>query len=81
VEFSTDQPQSRPVPVAWVSNWTDEERRAMTCLDQAGRPTLRPGYRGRRALIEGLDYSAKAQRIRHARLLRWFAREDGTASR
>ncbi len=69
VEFSTRRADGSLVRVAWVSSWSDEERRAMTRLDQVG---LNPAYLGRRALIEGLDHSAKSRRVRHARLRRWL---------
>lgn len=73
VEFSTRQADGSSVPIAWVSGWTDDERRAMTHFDPDGKVTLNPTYLGRRAVIEGQDHAAKSRRIRHARIQRWLA--------
>jgi bifunctional non-homologous end joining protein LigD len=72
VEFSVHHENGSSVPVAWVSGWSDDERRAMTKIGQAGKVVLNPSFLGRRALIEGQDHSAKARRLRHARILRWL---------
>ncbi|MFN4260915.1 MAG: hypothetical protein ACK4RK_16595 [Gemmataceae bacterium] len=72
VEFSTRQADGSSVPVAWVSSWTDDERRAMTHIGAAGEITLNPTYLGRKALIEGQDHAAKSRRIRHARIRQWL---------
>ncbi len=72
VEFSARQPDGSVQPVAWVSTWSDEERRAMTLHDAAGVIQLNPAYLGRKALIAGQDLAAKSRRLRHARLLRWL---------
>lgn len=72
VEFSIRHPDGSSVPVAWVSSWTDDKRRAMTHISAAGEVMLNPAYLGRRALIEGQDHAAKSRRIRHARIRRWL---------
>jgi ATP-dependent DNA ligase len=72
LEFSTRQPDESVRPVAWVSAWSDAERRAMTRPDRTEAPRLSPAYLGRRALVVGYDESAKAGRLRHARLGRWL---------
>ena len=72
VEFSTRHADGNSVPVAWVSSWTEQERRALTSSDPTGKVVLNPSCLGKRALIEGLDHSAKARRIRHARIRRWL---------
>lgn len=72
IEFSTRQADGSSVPVAWVSSWSDEERRTMTHVGQPAKVELNPAYLGRRGLIEGLDHSEKSRRVRHARLRRWL---------
>jgi ATP-dependent DNA ligase len=72
IEFSLRKPDGSSVPVAWVSSWSDEERQAMSCVDQTADVGLNPAYLGRRALIEGLDHSAKSRRVRHAKLRQWL---------
>lgn len=71
IEFSTRRADGSSVPVAWVSNWPEQERRAMSSSDSTGNLVLTPFYLGKRALIQGQDHSAKANRIRHARLVKW----------
>jgi ATP-dependent DNA ligase len=73
IEFSTRQVDDSLVPIAWVSSWTDKERRALTHIDPAGEVILNPAYVGRRALIEGHNHSIRSRRIRHARIRRWLA--------
>lgn len=72
VQFSIRNANGSSVVIAWVSSWTEEERRAMTHADPTGKVVLNPVYLGRRALIEGQDHSAKSRRIRHARMRRWL---------
>jgi ATP-dependent DNA ligase len=72
LEFSTRHADGRLRPIAWVSTWSDPERRAMTRPDRTGTPSLDPAYLGRRALITGQDEAARSGRLRHARLHRWF---------
>jgi ATP-dependent DNA ligase len=71
LEFSVRDSNETTRPIAWVSNWTDNERQAMTHHGPNGEVRLNPTYLGRRALIIGQDYSAKSNRLRHARLKRW----------
>jgi hypothetical protein len=59
-------------PIAWVSNWTDDERRAMTNRENDAT-TLDPTVIGKKAVIGGHDIAAKSGRIRHAKLIRWVA--------
>jgi hypothetical protein len=73
VEFSIRQSDGSSVPVAWVTGWTDAERKRMTQLDANGKVILSSPYMGRRAVIEGYDFSAKSRRIRHAKIQRWVA--------
>ncbi len=70
VEFSARQVDGSSMPVAWVSSWTDDERRAMTMLED-GRVILNPSYLGRKGVIIGHNESARSHRIRHARLKQW----------
>jgi len=72
VEFGTRQADGSVVPIAWVSGWSDQERQAMTGVCSAGKAVLNPSYFGRKALIQGLDHSAKSRRIRHAKIVRWL---------
>jgi ATP-dependent DNA ligase len=74
IEFSIREPDGRTTPIAWVSNWTDKEREAMTTHDPAGSVMLCPAYLGRRAMITGQNLSGKSRRIRHARIHRWVDR-------
>jgi len=71
VEFSVLDPDGTARPVAWVSNWTDDERRAMTIRADSGSLQLNPNYIGRRAILVGQDESARCRRIRHARIGGW----------
>jgi len=57
-------------PIAWVSNWTDDERRSMTNRENHST-TLHPAVIGKKAVIGGHDIAAKSGRIRHAKLIRW----------
>ena len=75
VEFSARQPNGAVHPVAWVSAWSDEERRAMTLRDAGGSVQLNPAYLGRKALLAGQDLAAKSRRLRHARLVHWLDHE------
>jgi ATP-dependent DNA ligase len=72
VQFSVVEADGSLRPIAWVSGWSDEERNEMTNRDSAGKVILNPSFLGRKAEIEGLDHSAKAGRIRHARIRRWL---------
>jgi ATP-dependent DNA ligase len=76
VEFSVPGAEGKSTPVAWVSNWSDAEREAMTHIDSAGICILNSAYMGRRALIAGQDCSAKSNRFRHARIVRWVQNHD-----
>lgn len=69
VEFSV-RDGNRLQPIAWVSNWTDHERRSMTRHDE-GVITLNPAMIGRKAVIAGHDIAVKSGRVRHAKLVRW----------
>jgi ATP-dependent DNA ligase len=71
VEFGIRKRDGSPVPVGWVTGWSDEERRDMTHVDLAGKIILNPAYLGRKALIQGQDHSAKSRRLRHARIVKW----------
>jgi ATP-dependent DNA ligase len=71
VEFSTRNGDGTTRPVAWVSNWTIEERKAMTTQHNNGTVGLNPCYLGRRAIVTGQDKSARSRRLRHARLKQW----------
>jgi len=70
VEFSVHRPDGSVRPVAWVSGFTDDERRAMT-VGENGSLRLNPAYLGRRAIVVGQDESARSRRLRHARLKAW----------
>jgi ATP-dependent DNA ligase len=72
VEFSVRQASGSSVPIAWVSGWTELERRSFSVQDDMGRPTLDPRLVGRRAIIEGQVQTPKSKRLRHARIRRWL---------
>ncbi len=72
LEFSTRHTDGSVRPVAWVSTWSDSERRSMTRTDGAGSPLLDPAYLNRRAVIVGQDEAAQSGRLRHARLRHWL---------
>ena len=72
LEFSTRQTDGSVRPVAWVSSWSDSERRIMTLPDHTNSPRLTPAYLGRRAVIVGQDEAAQSGRLRHARLRHWL---------
>ena len=72
LEFSACNGDGTTRPIAWVSNFTDAERLAMTQHNADDQPTLNPVYLGRRAIIAGQDQSMKSRRIRHAKIKRWL---------
>ena len=72
LEFSTRHMDESVRPIAWVSAWSDSERRAMTIPDHTNSPRLDPAYLNRRAVIVGQDESARSGRLRHARLRHWL---------
>ncbi|MFN4259509.1 MAG: hypothetical protein ACK4RK_09420 [Gemmataceae bacterium] len=72
IEFAVRDAEGSPVPIAWVNNWKEQERRVMTHFDSTGEIVLNPSYVGRRAFIEGQDHATKSRRIRHARMVRWL---------
>lgn len=72
VEFSTVDGDGRTRPIAWVSNWTDEERERMTRRD-GDVVTLNPTMLGKKALVGGHDIAGKSGRYRHAKIIRWVA--------
>ena len=72
LEFSTRHTDESVRPVAWVSAWSDSERRMMTLPNQTNSPRLTPAYLGRRALIVGQDEAVQSGRLRHARLQYWL---------
>lgn len=72
VEFSLRQADETEQPIAWVSNWSEDERSAMTVRSSAGI-SLRESYWRRRAVISGQERSARSGRLRHARFVRWVS--------
>jgi ATP-dependent DNA ligase len=72
VEFSIRSSDGSWVPAAWVSNWTEQQRQAMTILE-GGKVALNSSFLGRKAIIVGQDESVRSRRIRHARLKEWMA--------
>jgi ATP-dependent DNA ligase len=74
LEFSVRQPDGSIRPIAWVSSWSDDERRAMTRTDNLGQVALNPSYLNRRAVIIGQDEAVRSGRLRHARLNCWLDR-------
>ena len=71
MEFSTVDANGLTKPIAWVSNWTDEERERMT-RQEGATVTLDPAVLGRRAVIAGHDIAGKSGRLRHARIVHWL---------
>ena len=72
LEFSARNGDGNTRPIAWVSNFTDAERLAMTQHTAHDQPTLNPVHLGRRAIIAGQDQSMKSRRIRHAKIKKWL---------
>ncbi len=72
VEFSLREANGSIRPIAWVSGWSDHDRRAMTSPGPGGTPRLSPAYLNLRALVTGQDEAARSGRLRHARLRRWL---------
>ena len=72
LEFSSRHTDESLRPIAWVSAWSNSERRAMTVATASSSPLLRPDYLGRRALIVGQDEAAQSGRLRHARFRHWL---------
>lgn len=71
IEFSIQNGDGKLKPIAWVSNWTAEERNVMTWKDRDGKPTLNPTCYGRTAIIIGQDETGRSGRLRHARMKHW----------
>jgi ATP-dependent DNA ligase len=71
VEFSVETADARRAAIGWVSSFSNEERLAMTTRDVLERVLLSPSFLGRKAIIAGQDRSAKSDRFRHARILKW----------
>lgn len=71
VEFSTVDGDGRTKPIAWVSNWTDEDRERMTRRD-GDAVTLNPTMLGKKALVGGHDIAGRSGRYRHARIIKWL---------
>jgi ATP-dependent DNA ligase len=71
IEFSTVDAEGASRPIAWVTNWTDEDRERMTKCD-GGTITLDPVMLGKKALIAGHDIAGKSGRYRHARIIKWL---------
>ncbi len=72
LEFSVRQEDGSSKPIAWVSSWSDAERRTMTFASEEGTPSLNPSYFQRPAIVSGLDIAGRSQRLRHARFVRWI---------
>lgn len=72
VEFSTVDANGVTKPIAWVSNWTDEERERMTQRD-GDTVILNPMMFGKKALVGGHDIAGRSGRYRHARIIKWLA--------
>jgi ATP-dependent DNA ligase len=71
VEFSTVDADGGTKPIAWVSNWTDEDRERMTRRD-GDTVTLDPTMLGKRALVAGHDIAGRSGRYHHARIIKWL---------
>ena len=72
LEFSVRRADGSVNPIAWVSGWTDAERRAMTDHEAQGLVKLKPNVLGKKANILGHEESAKSRRLCHARLIGWL---------
>lgn len=75
LQFSVRNGDGAVIPVAWVSNWTNADRDAMTHREVDGAVQLSVSFQGRRARITGQDESARSRRLRHARIVRWLDSE------
>ena len=73
VEFGVRQVNGSIKPIAWVSSWSDEERRNLTHRGCNSAVELNPRYLGRKATLYGQDLSVRSQRLQHARLQSWAA--------
>jgi ATP-dependent DNA ligase len=71
VEFSTIDTTGVTKPIAWVSDWTDEERQRMTRHD-GDNVMLDPSMLGRKALVGGHDIAGVSRRYRHAKIIKWL---------
>ena len=71
LEFGVRNVQGESISVAWVSNYTDAEREAMTHREADGTIRLKPSFLGKTARIMGQDVSTKSKRLRHARIISW----------
>jgi len=71
VEFSTTDANGVTKPIAWVSNWTNEERERLTRRD-GETVTLDPTMLGKKALVGGHDIAGRSGRYRHARIIKWL---------
>jgi ATP-dependent DNA ligase len=72
IEFSIHEGSGVSRPIAWVSNWTDEEREAMTEPNHSGSVQLNTEFIGRRALVAGQGFASRSNRMRHARIRKWL---------
>jgi ATP-dependent DNA ligase len=72
VEFGVRDADGAMVPIGWVSGLSDRERHLLTDPLSQGHTRLASRHLGRRAILAGQDLSARSNRIRHARLVRWI---------
>ncbi len=77
VQFGVRRNDGSTIPIAWVSNLSDRERQLLIDPLSNGRPRLAPHHLGRRAVLAGQNLSARSNRIRHARLVRWIDPLEG----
>jgi ATP-dependent DNA ligase len=71
-EFGVRDAAGSTRPIAWVSSLSDRERHLLTDPLANGHTRLASHHLGRRAILAGQDLSARSNRIRHARLVRWI---------
>lgn len=57
--------------IARITNITMELRKELTVMDENGNPTLSKDWYGRVATVDGQCLSARAMRLKHARLIEW----------
>lgn len=77
VEFGVRDADGATVPIGWVSSLSDLERHLLTDPLSQGHSRLASRHLGRRAILAGQDLSARSNRIRHARLVRWIDPIEG----
>lgn len=62
--------------IAYISSFSDEDRKSMTTYDEDGNPTLKKEWYNKVYEIDGQDISSKSLRLSHARIIQSRADRD-----